>query len=194
LVRLKRVGCGGGRNTLYLARHGWDVIGIDMLSASVDKARSAAVGPAAPARFLQGDVTRLEDLDISDGYRLINDSGCYYGLAENQRDAYATGVTRVAAPEALLLMASSWPASRRSRHHRRDQRKRPAPPLSWVGTARQRRRSGQRDPAPYPRPIAIEGRSEQRSSPDPEVRTNPSRPIRQALDSRRNRTRSETVR
>jgi SAM-dependent methyltransferase len=104
-ARALDLGCGGGRNTLYLARHGWDAIGIDMLTAAVDKARSAAVGPAASARFLQGDITRLEDLDIGDGHSLINDSGCYYGLADNQRDAYAAGVTRVAAPGALLLMA-----------------------------------------------------------------------------------------
>jgi SAM-dependent methyltransferase len=104
-TRALDLGCGGGRNTRYLARHGWDAIGIDMLRAAVDKARSAAVGAAASARFLQGDVTRLEDLDIGGGYSLINDSGCYYGLADNQRDAYAAGVTRVAAAGALLLMA-----------------------------------------------------------------------------------------
>jgi SAM-dependent methyltransferase len=104
-ARALDLGCGGGRNTRYLARHGWDAIGIDMLRAAVDKARSAAVGAAASARFLQGDVTRLEDLDIGDGYSLINDSGCYYGLADNQRDAYAAGVTRVAARGAVLLMA-----------------------------------------------------------------------------------------
>ena len=104
-ARALDLGCGGGRNTRYLARHGWDAIGIDMLAAAVGKARSEAVGPAAAARFLQGDVTRLEDLDIGDGYRLINDSGCYYGLADSQRDAYAAGVTRVTAPGALLLMA-----------------------------------------------------------------------------------------
>jgi SAM-dependent methyltransferase len=104
-ARALDLGCGGGRNTLYLARHGWDAIGIDMLTAAVDKARSAAVGAAASARFLQGDVTRLNDLDVGDGYSLINDSGCYYGLTDKQRDAYVAGVTSVAAPGALLLMA-----------------------------------------------------------------------------------------
>jgi SAM-dependent methyltransferase len=34
------LGCGAGRNTLYLARHGWDVVGIDMLGRAIDKARS----------------------------------------------------------------------------------------------------------------------------------------------------------
>ena len=99
------LGCGAGRNSLYLARHGWEVTGIDMLGLAIDKARSKAVGDGAKARFLQGDVTRLGDLDLGDGYTLINDSGCYYGLADSQRDAYAAGVTQVAAPEALLLMA-----------------------------------------------------------------------------------------
>ncbi len=99
------LGCGAGRNTLYLARHGWHVIGIDFIERAVDKARSRAVGAAAGARFLHGDVTRLADLDLGDGYGLILDSGCYYGLAHYQRDAFAAGVTTVAAREALLLMS-----------------------------------------------------------------------------------------
>jgi len=97
------LGCGAGRNTRYLSQHGWEVIGIDMLGRAIDKARSEAV--SAKARFLQGDVTRLGDLDIGDGFSLIIDSGCYYGISSDQRDDYAAGVTRVAAPGALLVMA-----------------------------------------------------------------------------------------
>lgn len=103
------LGCGVGRNTLYLARRGWDAVGIDMLGRAVEKARekarAEAVGRDAKARFLQGDVTRLGELNLGDGYTLIVDSGCFYGLSATQRDAYAAGVTRVAAPGALLLMA-----------------------------------------------------------------------------------------
>ena len=99
------LGCGTGRNTVYLARHGWYAVGIDMLGRAIDKAGSRAVGAAASARFIQGDVTRLNDLGIGDGYNLVVDSGCYYGLSGQQRDAYAAGVTRVAAPDALLLVA-----------------------------------------------------------------------------------------
>ena len=104
-ARALDLGCGAGRNSLYLARHGWEVIGIDMIGKAVEKARSKAVGDAAKARFLQGDVSKLAELDIGDGYTLINDSGCYYGLSAGQRDGFATGVTRIAAPGALLLMA-----------------------------------------------------------------------------------------
>jgi SAM-dependent methyltransferase len=103
--RVLDLGCGAGRNTRYFASHGWDAIGIDMLGRAIDKARSQAVGAAAKARFLQGDVTRLGDLDIGDGFGLIVDSGCYYGLSGDQRDGYAAGVTRVVAPGALLVIA-----------------------------------------------------------------------------------------
>jgi SAM-dependent methyltransferase len=99
------LGCGAGRNTRYLVRHGWEAIGIDMLGPAIYKARSQAVDTGAKARFLQGDVTRLADLDIGDGFSLIVDSGCYYGLSGDQRGSYAAGVTRVAASGALLLMA-----------------------------------------------------------------------------------------
>jgi SAM-dependent methyltransferase len=99
------LGCGAGRNSTYLSRHGWDVIGIDMIAQAVQAARSKTAGAGAKARFIQGDVSRLAELDLGDGYDLIVDSGCYYGLPENQRDAYAHGVTRVAAPAAVLLMA-----------------------------------------------------------------------------------------
>ncbi|HEY2502357.1 MAG TPA: class I SAM-dependent methyltransferase [Mycobacterium sp.] len=103
--RVLDLGCGTGRNTRYFASHGWDAVGIDMLGRAIDEARSQAVGAAAKARFLQGDVTRLGQLDIGDGFGLIVDSGCYYGLSGDQRDGYAEGVTRVAAPGAVLVMA-----------------------------------------------------------------------------------------
>jgi SAM-dependent methyltransferase len=105
LGRALDLGCGTGRNTLYLARHNWHAVGVDMLGRAIDKARSRAVGGAASARFIHGDVTKLADLGVGDGYNLIVDSGCYYGLSEPQREAYAAGVTRVAAKEALLLIA-----------------------------------------------------------------------------------------
>lgn len=99
------LGCGGGRNTLYLARHGWDVIGIDISRPGIAKARSRAVGDAASARFIEGDVTKLVELGIGNDYDLINDSGCYYLLSGDQREAYANNVNRVATLDALLLMS-----------------------------------------------------------------------------------------
>lgn len=98
------LGSGTGRNALYLAAHGWDTIGVEMAGYAVEVAARAATAKALPARFLQGDVTRLAELDIGDGFSLLMDGGCYHMIPANRRDAYAESVTRVAAPRARLIM------------------------------------------------------------------------------------------
>jgi hypothetical protein len=53
---------------------------------------------------MHGDVTRLADLDVGDGYTLLLDFGCYHTLPDDCRPAYVTGVSHAAAPGATLLM------------------------------------------------------------------------------------------
>ncbi len=55
-------------------------------------------------RLLQGDVTRLAELGIGDGYTLLIDGGCYHMVPPSRRSAYAASVTEVAAPGALLIV------------------------------------------------------------------------------------------
>ena len=57
------------------------------------------------ARFIVGDVTKLVDIGVGDGYTLINDGGCYYLLSDGQRNAHADNVNRVVVADALLLMS-----------------------------------------------------------------------------------------
>jgi SAM-dependent methyltransferase len=106
------LGCGTGTNCLYLARHGWDVTGIDFAALAVARARAkAAQGGllSGSVRFLQGDVTRLEALDLRPGYQLAIDLGCFHGIAPARRADYAAGVTRLAAPGALLMIYAFAP-------------------------------------------------------------------------------------
>ncbi|HYB34510.1 MAG TPA: class I SAM-dependent methyltransferase [Mycobacterium sp.] len=69
------------------------------LTAARPKATAAGVTP----RFVEGDVTRLHDLGVGDGYTLLLDFGCFHTLPEDRRPAYVTSV-RVAAPGATLLL------------------------------------------------------------------------------------------
>ncbi|HET7667002.1 MAG TPA: class I SAM-dependent methyltransferase [Mycobacterium sp.] len=98
------LGCGTGRNALYLASQGWDTVGVEMVGTAVAVAERRATAKAVPARFVQGDVTRLDELDIGDGFTLLMDGGCYHMIPANRRDAYARGVTALAAPGARLIM------------------------------------------------------------------------------------------
>jgi SAM-dependent methyltransferase len=98
------LGCGTGRNAIYLAAHGWDTVGVEMAGYAVDVARGKAVAQGVPARLVQGDVTRLPDLDIGKAFNLFMDGGCYHTIPPGRRDAYAESVTAVAALGARLII------------------------------------------------------------------------------------------
>lgn len=98
------LGCGTGVDTVYLASHGWEVTGVDMVPKALTTARRHATAAGVSPRFLQGDVTRLRDVGVGAGYTLVLDFGCFHTLPDDQRDAYVTSVTEVAASDAMLLL------------------------------------------------------------------------------------------
>lgn len=98
------LGCGTGTNSIYLAKHGWDVTGVDMVPTALAIARRRAGQARVSPRFVEGDVTRLRDLGVGDGYTLLLDVGCFHAIPEDRRPAYVEGVSRVAAPGATFLL------------------------------------------------------------------------------------------
>lgn len=103
------LGCGTGTNAVYLARHGWEVTGVDLIDGAVRQAERKAADAGLSARLLCGDVTRLDGLDVTGPYELFFDLSCYCGVPTHRRDAYADGVTRRAAPGARLLLFGYGP-------------------------------------------------------------------------------------
>lgn len=102
------VGCGGGELSIRLARHGWDVTGIDNVPAAIESATAAAEGAGVEVRFVEGDVTAMADT-VGTGYGLIVDFGCFHGLSGSERAAYRRQLDRVSAPHATLLMFAFEP-------------------------------------------------------------------------------------
>jgi SAM-dependent methyltransferase len=98
------LGCGTGTNSVYLARQGWEVTGVDMVRTALAMARRKAAAAGVSPRFVEGDVTRLRECGVGDGYTLLMDFGCFHTLPEDRRAAYVEGVTEVAAPGATLLL------------------------------------------------------------------------------------------
>jgi SAM-dependent methyltransferase len=98
------LGCGTGDNSLYLAKHDWQVTGVDFVAKAVDKARAKAAANKLAVSFSQADVTRLSSEGIGANFGLIVDSGCLHGMSDEDRDAYVREVTAVAAPDARLLL------------------------------------------------------------------------------------------
>ncbi|WP_276328002.1 class I SAM-dependent methyltransferase [Mycobacterium lacus] len=98
------LGCGTGTDTIYLARHGWDVTAVDMVPKALAIARDSAIAAGVTPRFILGDVTRLDELDVGTGYTLLVDFGCFHTLPDDRRTAYVTAVSDAAAPGATLLL------------------------------------------------------------------------------------------
>ena len=98
------LGCGTGTNSVYLAQHGWDVTGVDMVPRALGLARRKAEREGVAPRFVEGDVTRLRDFGVGDGYTLLLDAGCFHTLPADLRPAYVDSVSEAAAPGSTLLL------------------------------------------------------------------------------------------
>jgi SAM-dependent methyltransferase len=105
------LGCGTGDNSIYLAKHGWQVTGVDFVVKAVQKARAKASANRVAVDFAQADVTRLSAAGIGANFSLIVDNGCLHGMSHEDRDAYAREVSAVAAPDARMLLVGFVPGS-----------------------------------------------------------------------------------
>lgn len=98
------VGCGTGTQATYLAGRGWRVSAIDAVERPLRRARARATAAGVGVEWIRADVTRLGEAGLEPGFSLIHDRGCFHGLNEAQRTAYAAAVSALAAPGATLLM------------------------------------------------------------------------------------------
>lgn len=109
------LGCGTGTNAIYMARRGWEVTGIDLVGRPLREARRKAEAAGVAPWFVQGDVTRLPELGVGGGYRLVLDLGCFHSIPADRRDGYAAGITAATAPGAVLLLFGFAPGAMRAR-------------------------------------------------------------------------------
>jgi SAM-dependent methyltransferase len=104
------IGCGTGLNSVYLARHGWDVTGIDFAGPAIARARkrlrsaNAAAQRPLRARFLRGDATRMREVGVRGPFTLVVDMGCLHGIPREGRARYAGELAALTAPGALFML------------------------------------------------------------------------------------------
>jgi SAM-dependent methyltransferase len=106
------LGCGAGIHAVTLARRGWDVTGVDVVPKALARARARARDAGVSARFVEGDVTRLDAAGVGSGFRLVLDFGTVHGLAPAERAAVGRAVTATTTSDAVLLMLAFRPGRR----------------------------------------------------------------------------------
>jgi len=98
------LGCGTGTNAIYMTQHGWQVTAIDFVPRAIAMARAKAAAARATPRLIVGDVTKLDELNVGDGYTLVFDLGCLHAIPAARRGAYADGVGRATTRGADFLI------------------------------------------------------------------------------------------
>jgi cyclopropane fatty-acyl-phospholipid synthase-like methyltransferase len=96
------MGCGTGTNVITLAKHGWEVIGVDFVRRAINIAKSNAQQFGVEAEFLVEDVTRLET--VTGTFDLILDMGCFHSLPPATRHAYIQKINHLLTDNGTYLL------------------------------------------------------------------------------------------
>ena len=97
------IGCGEGSNaTIFLAKSGFDVTGVDFSPTAIKRARKNAQKEGVEVNFTEDDLTNLRH--ISGTFDLLVDIGALNDLSEVDRDLYIQNVLPLARPSSRFLL------------------------------------------------------------------------------------------
>jgi 2-polyprenyl-3-methyl-5-hydroxy-6-metoxy-1,4-benzoquinol methylase len=98
------LGCGSGVQTLVLAAHGLQVVGVDLAPTAIEEAkRRAFAHPAGRrVRFIAGDVTEVHE--IGEPFDVLLDRGCYHVARRDHLDAFLQALERLSHSGSLLFL------------------------------------------------------------------------------------------
>ena len=108
------LGCGTGTNSIYLAQHGFQVVGVDFSPKAIDMARRKARQAGVAVDLYVNDVTRLDFL--RDPFDFVLDIGCFHGLDAEGRARYAENLGRLTCPRGLFMLYAFGPRRARFRN------------------------------------------------------------------------------
>jgi SAM-dependent methyltransferase len=103
-TRVLDIGCGAGTNSIFLARSGFRVQGVDLAPAAIEAARRRANRARLPIRFEVADALRLPVRTASFGGAV--DVGCFHTFDPALRPAFSRELARVLRPGGRYVL--SW--------------------------------------------------------------------------------------
>lgn len=101
------LGCGHGRNALWLARQGWQVDALDLSASGVAWAAERVASAGVAVHVSQGSVFELDRPAASAD--LVVDSGLFHHLAPHRRPGYVARVAGWLRPGGVLVLACFRP-------------------------------------------------------------------------------------
>ena len=102
-VRVLELGCGPGRNAVWLAQQGCVVDAVDLSPAAVAWGRERAAEAGVDVAFHRADIFRWEP--PAQPYDVVVDSGCFHHLPPHRRVSYLALLERTLAPGGRFALA-----------------------------------------------------------------------------------------
>lgn len=94
------VGCGEGADAVWLARQGWEVVGLDPSGVALERARSAAEGAGVAVTWVHGQLHEVTDELAESSFDLVS---AFYPTLFTDTEPLAA-LTRLVAPGGSLLV------------------------------------------------------------------------------------------
>ncbi|GMR09211.1 MAG: hypothetical protein BMS9Abin28_0029 [Anaerolineae bacterium] len=105
------LGCGTGRNALFLAQKGFDVTGVDFASSAIAKAKQKADVAGLKAEFMVDDLTNIRN--VTGTFDFLVDAGVLDVLHPKSRDLYVQNVLPLTHPGSRFFLSGwEWTLSR----------------------------------------------------------------------------------
>ncbi|WP_010281525.1 class I SAM-dependent methyltransferase [Bacillus timonensis] len=100
--KVLELGCGPGRNAIYLAQKGWTVDAVDLSKESLKWAEERAIENNIHINFIHKNIF---DLEIEEGtYDFVYDSGCFHHIAPHRRMSYINVVKKALKPNGYFAI------------------------------------------------------------------------------------------
>jgi SAM-dependent methyltransferase len=102
--KVLELGCGPGRNAIYLAKNGWEVDAVDVSETSLQWAEERAGESGVSINFKHNNIFNM---DIEYGrYDLVYDSGCFHHIAPHRRLSYTQLINRALKPGGYFALTT----------------------------------------------------------------------------------------
>ena len=95
------LGCGIGDNCIFLAKHGFDAVGVDFAASAIRKAKVRASDAGVNVEFHVDNLTGLQQVDGT--FDLLIDYGTFDDLTEKDREPYVETVRKLIKPGTKFL-------------------------------------------------------------------------------------------
>ena len=102
------LGCGEGRNAIYMAKQNIDVTAIDISQIAIDNAKALAAEQNARVNFIAADIFMTSFADLGQ-HDFVYDSGLLHHLAPHRRLSYLDLLDKALIPGGYFgLMCFAW--------------------------------------------------------------------------------------